>query len=323
MGKERGHGRGFGKVILLGEHSVVYGHPALAVGLDRGALAEATHLDDGPSQLSIGSWSTEADSESDLGLAFAALLRETATTRAVHVRAQTDLLASAGLGCSAALAVAITRALLSLRGIEATQADIAARALAWEKVFHGNPSGIDTNIATRGGCLLFERAHDGPRIEALPIRAPLHLAIGYTGQPASTRAMVEGLARLRARKPEMVEKSFEDLSSLVGNAKLALLAGDLVGLGQLLDLGQMLLSGLMLSTPEIERVCKLARDAGALGAKLTGGGGGGCVIALAESSPEPILDAWAQAGFSSFAAEIAPATRPIDAGREGKEWTLR
>ena len=299
----RGEGRG--KVILLGEHAVVHGVPALTVALDRGAEAEANFLEnDGASELAIGDWTARAGDGSELGQAFAALLSATETTRPVRVLARTDLLPSAGLGCSAALGVAITRALLTLKGIDDSPENVAARALAWEAIFHGNPSGIDTAIAARGGCLFYQRREGAPLVEPVRVGAKLVLAIGYTGTAAPTRAMVEAVARLREQKPAMVSKTFAAIEALVRDARLALEAGDVAGLGQLLNANQMLLSGLFVSTEEIETLCRLARENGAVGAKLTGAGGGGCVLALTETSPEPILEAWARAGFEGFAATI-------------------
>src|SRR5262249_8478310 len=134
--------------------------------------------------------------------------------------------------------------------------------------------------------------------------AGLTLAVGHSGTASSTRAMVDLVAKLRERKPAMVSQSFEGITSLVNNARLALEAGDRVGLGRLMDLNPMILSGLMLSTEEIETMCRLARDAGALGAKLTGSGGGGCVVALADD-PSPILASWEKAGFRCFATSVA------------------
>jgi mevalonate kinase len=123
--------------------------------------------------------------------------------------------------------------------------------------------------------------------------------------------MVDGLAQLRAKKPDIVEKAFGAIGSLVRNARLALEAGDITGLGKLMDLNQMLLSGLYLSTEEIERLTGLARDAGALGAKLTGAGGGGCVVALAsdEAAGANIVRAWAEAGFQGFVSTVDGARR--------------
>jgi mevalonate kinase len=119
--------------------------------------------------------------------------------------------------------------------------------------------------------------------------------------------MVEGVARMRERRPEVVQKTFDGIESLVRNAALCVEAGDLPGLGKLLDLNQMLLAGLFLSTPEIERACALAREAGALGAKLTGSGGGGAVIALTDGNPEPILESWRSNGLECFASVVKSA----------------
>jgi mevalonate kinase len=110
----------------------------------------------------------------------------------------------------------------------------------------------------------------------------------------------------------MVAKAFEGITSLVRNARLAIEAGDRVGLGRLMDLNQMLLSGLFVSTQEIERLCDLARTAGALGAKLTGAGGGGCVVALVEGSQvaDRVLDAWKGEGFDGFTTTVAAVEAP-------------
>ena len=119
--------------------------------------------------------------------------------------------------------------------------------------------------------------------------------------------MVEAVARLRARRPEMVTKAFEGIRSLVQNARLAIEAGDRFALGRLMDLNQTILSGLFVSSEEIERMCDLARTAGALGAKLTGAGGGGCVVALASNaaSAERVREVWRKEGFDSFSAKVA------------------
>jgi mevalonate kinase len=119
--------------------------------------------------------------------------------------------------------------------------------------------------------------------------------------------MVDAVARLRQRRPEVVGKAFEGITSLVRNARLAMEAGDKIGLGRLMDLNQMILGGLFVSTEEIERMCGIARDAGALGAKLTGAGGGGCVVALAggATNAQRILDAWTAVGFWGFSTRLA------------------
>jgi mevalonate kinase len=110
----------------------------------------------------------------------------------------------------------------------------------------------------------------------------LHIVVGDSGEPSSTKRMVEEVARQHARAPERIDKSFDGMAALVHNGRIAIEAGDHAALGKLMDLNQALLSSLMVSTTALEEMCAAARHAGALGAKLTGGGGGGCMIALAE-----------------------------------------
>jgi mevalonate kinase len=293
-------------VILFGEHAVVYGIPAIAVGIERGARATATPLPGGgPSTLRVAGWDfsiREDDAETPLARAFRDLLAVTreagVSVNAVAVEAETDLPPGGGLGCSAALGVAIARAL----DPEASADAVVERANAWEQVFHGNPSGVDAAVATLGGCVQFERRADVAIIERVRVPSVVHLCVGHSGQASSTRSMVEAVARLRSRRPDTTQKTFDAIGTLVRNARLAIEAGDRNAVGQLLDLNQMLLSGLFVSTPEIEQMCQIARASGALGAKLTGAGGGGCVVALVDT-PEAgasVLTGWTREGFDGF-----------------------
>src|SRR5580704_9208379 len=218
-----------GKVILLGEHAVVYGIPALAVGIDRGARARAYGQDEGPSRLVIGGWnvSVQPDESHDLARAFRSMLDAASPMTPCTFDVETDLPPGGGLGCSAAMGVAIARAIQPHGSAEAVQ----GLAMAWEQVFHGNPSGIDAAVAARGGCILFRK---GEPIESVRVRGPLLLCIGNSGAASSTKAMVDGLARLRDRKRELVDKSFEAIRTLVHNARLAVEAGDRVALGRLM-----------------------------------------------------------------------------------------
>jgi len=311
---ERAHeGRASGKVILFGEHAVVYGVPGLAAGIERGARATAERTGSAHGSLRIGG--KAHDPESDLGRALASLLAVEPALPAMDVEAFAEIPPGGGLGCSAALGVAIARACESAAGDQAPSPSLVyERGLAWERVFHGNPSGIDTAAAALGTFLWFER---GPGPKALTIPVDVWLAVGYSGSSSSTKTMVEGLARLKERKPEIVQKFLDGVTAIVKNAKLALDAGDERAVGQLMDMNQMLLAGVMMSTESIERMCSIARKAGALGAKLTGSGGGGSVIALggiappgAASSPaeqraRTIAEAFTAEGYAAFATRIA------------------
>jgi mevalonate kinase len=303
-----GVGNACGKVILLGEHAVVYGVPALAVGIDRGAQARAVPTRHGPCRLLVRGWNIavhEDRLDHDLARAFRALLEcaraHSPSLEPQDVEVEASLPPGGGLGCSAAIGVAIARALCPLAGHDIIQ----AQAMAWEQVFHGNPSGVDAAVAARGGCLLFRR---GEAARAIRVRGPLQFCVGNTGRASSTRAMVEGLARLRERETDRVNRSFEAVRELVEAARLALEAGDRIALGGLMDQNQTLLEGLFLSTSEIGTMCDQARRAGALGAKLTGAGGGGCVVALVPSAAvaDAVLEAWKREGLDGFAASAAP-----------------
>ncbi|WP_044988728.1 mevalonate kinase [Sorangium cellulosum] len=323
-------GQASGKVILLGEHAVVYGAPALAAGIERGARARATRAPEGARASALRLGGREhgaAPAEGDVARAFAALLEALPGAGPVRVEAESDLPPGGGLGSSAALGVAIARAVAALARAQAeagapaapaapaalTAAAEVAAAAAWERVFHGNPSGIDTAAAARGGCFRFTRANGAT---PLAPRDDLWLCVGSTGVPSSTRSMVELVAKLFERKPTVAETSIAGIAALVENAALAIEAGDAIALGRLMDLNQMLLAGMFVSTEAIETLCKLAREAGALGAKLTGAGGGGSVIALlppppaggAAATPNDaagrVLAAWRDAGYSGFVTRV-------------------
>jgi len=297
-------------VILLGEHAVVHGVPALAVGIDRGAHARALPRDAGPCELAVKSWDVElreGDTSSMLARAFTALVERTrramtAEGRALEpcrVEASAELPPGGGLGCSAATGVAVARAL----DPRANVAEVAERAMEWERVFHGNPSGVDAAVAARGGCVFFER---GAPIVSVRPKHDLVLAVGSTGVASSTKSMVDAVAAQLAEDPARVQAVFDTIRGLVRDARQAIELGDLRALGRALRENQAALVQLSLSTPEIGTMTTVAEAKGALGAKLTGAGGGGCVIALVDSSEagEDVVAAWARAGYSGFVTRV-------------------
>ncbi len=307
-----GAGAAGGKVILLGEHAVVYGVPALAAGIERGVRAVARPIEPGASRLSsltIRTWNAEVTEEDprDLGRALHALVQASQLDAPLAIEAFVDLPPGGGLGCSAALGVAVARAI-----DPSASADlIAERVMAWERIFHGNPSGVDAAVATRGGCLLFSKEEG---IEEMRVGVPLTLCIGNSGASSSTAAMVAGVARLHAERTAAVEAAFDGIHDLVASSRHAVETGDRRGLGRLMELNQIWLGDLGLSTPAIDRMCRLAREHGAFGSKLTGAGGGGSVVALVNGGPGAwqVLHAWRGAGFEGFVTRVAPAHSLVD-----------
>jgi len=302
----QGRGTASGKVILFGEHAVVYGVPAIAAGISRGAIATAHPEPD--DALCVNS--EELAPEHELYAALRAL-RETLNAPTARVHLELEIPAGAGLGASAAMAMACARAFVEMQGLEIapSQRRLFEAAQSWEQVFHGTPSGVDVAAASRSGVIQFRR---GEEPESLVIQQPLALAIAQAGPPASTKSMVNGVAKFKERNPTQFQRTLEGIAALVDNGKLLLRQGDLKAVGKLMDLNQMLLAGWMLSTTEIESACRIARDTGALGAKLTGAGGGGCVVALCatKESAESVVSAWKQAEMPAFVATVGEETAP-------------
>lgn len=303
-------GRGAGKVILFGEHAVVYGVPGIAAGIERGAVAHASQTGE-RSTLRLGTSEVYSDElSSDLARSFAALLAP--ETAPLSVTARADIPPGGGLGCSAALGVAIARAVLLATNASDEQA-VFERAMAWERVYHGNPSGIDTAAALLGTFLRYER---GQKPSELVTSKDLWLAVGYSGKSASTKAMVEGIAELQHSAPALHRRFLEGVQALVEQAERCLAATQEDELGALFDANQQLLREVHLSTESIDDMCHAAREAGAKGVKLTGSGGGGSVIALggfcapdedkssAAEQAQRIADAWSARGYLSFPTRI-------------------
>jgi mevalonate kinase len=294
----RGRAFGHGKAILIGEHAVVYDQPALVAGLSLGVWADAT---DGTGTLSASGWQVRARAGdgTPLGQALAAIL-ERLNVHDVDVRLEGDLPARAGLGSSAALAIAVARAVADARGLDAEAAWAAANAA--EVVFHGTPSGIDLAAASTGQVGWFHR-----RVGWRPIAMPqsMTLCVGLSGRQRDTRAQVESVKRFRDRTPA-VGKVIGALGDLVPACEDALAVGDVDEVGRLFDVAHGLLSALRVSSRELDTLVHVARAAGAVGAKLTGAGGGGAVIALAPGHEHDVLARWRNEGFSGFLAHMGP-----------------
>ncbi len=297
-----------GKVILLGEHAAVYGEPAIAIPLESALSARAEHAERG--WLSVPAWQIEQPLDGNGSPVLAALqriLERHDLSADVHIHVDAALPIGMGLGGSAALAVAMLRAVDQLLTVQWTDEQINALAFELEKAAHGNPSGVDNTVATYGRAVRFtRRQNEGQSFADLTVAAPLPLIIGLTASPGSTASMVDRVHRLRSAHAAPVQEEITSIGRLVGQALDAIAAGDLARLGMLMNLCHGHLNALQVSTPDLETLVHVAREAGALGAKLTGGGGGGSIVALAESAQaqQQVLEAIRSAGFEGFPATV-------------------
>jgi len=292
-------GRAGGKVILLGEHAVVYGRPAVAAGLPIGLEVEVTE-GEGPAVLS-GAPEIAADPRPRELVVQAAALTGLDPTRLV-VRVRSELPAGRGLGSSAALAVAVLRALATLAGGRFERAAELDAGRRLEAVFHGTPSGIDPAAAALGTCFRFVRG-EPPSVTPLRPALALPIVIAFGNRPRSTGAAVGGLrARWEADRTRY-DALFGSVAEVVERGAAAATAGDLVALGRAFDDNQALLETLGVSSHEIAVLVAAARRAGALGAKLTGGGAGGAVIALAPD-PEALARRIEDGGWTTLVTRV-------------------
>ncbi len=311
----KGFGRGGGKIILLGEHSVVYGRPALAVGLPDGVTAKVAPSARKVGQIRCRDWRMEIPLNSGDRSAEAVrriLRRMGEAGLAWEVDLEVQIPHSAGLGSSAALCVAVARAFGELRGRRLTDGEAAEVAYEGERSFHGTPSGIDNTVAAYGGLVWFRKGEACRRLE-LPVA--LHLAVGVTGLGSDTSEQVGLVRRAWERDRARFEGLFDELGELVRLGRAALAAGDIEALGKLMDRGHELLGRLGVSGPALDEIVSAARASGALGAKLTGAGGGGCAVALcgSEEGARRVEEALKKAGFVAFRRRIRPG------GADGEE----
>jgi hydroxymethylglutaryl-CoA reductase len=291
-------GFGHGKAILLGEHAVVFGQPAVAAGIRAGVRA---HVSPGTGAISAPAWALQAQvgDESLPGQAVRLLLDRLNTDgTALDFWLEAEVPARAGLGSSAAMAVAIARAIAARSGVG--EADVLAAAAAAESVFHRTPSGIDAAAASRGRLGQFDK-QNGWR--DLPLKTPFELCVGLSGQSHDTGALVAGVAALCAGTP-VAHRLVDTLGDLARASVDALAVGDLAALARIFNMAHGLLSGLGVSTPALDDLVHTAREAGALGAKLTGAGGGGAVIAIAAEHGDEVLRRWRGKGYYGFATTI-------------------
>ena len=275
-----------GKVILLGEHGVVYGRHALALPIP-GAVAVTL---------------TESDALiHDLPAEFVDLLLGQMGVEDTQWRISVDsrLPFGKGLGSSAAIAVAIVRAFDQQLDLGLDDERVNAIAFECEKLAHGTPSGVDNTLSTYARPMLF--CNDGGlQVTTIEVADTPPLLIAWGDEKGRTSEQVAGVRDRRAQAPARFDALFDEMDSLSRQGADLLRAGDWQALGALMDLCHGLLNAIGVSTPNLERMVTLARQAGAAGAKLTGAGGGGSIVALCPDGVDAVEQALQRAGYQTL-----------------------
>ncbi|UOQ56778.1 mevalonate kinase [Leucobacter allii] len=311
----RGTGSAHAKAILFGEHAVVYGAPAIAIPVDSlSAEAEIVPLAPGaaPGILLESTLFTGALADAPRRLApvraalDASLARAGLALPAARVRISSTIPHERGLGSSAAVAAAIARAAFDLAGAPLDRETLFELIQTSERVAHGSPSGIDARTVAAEGAIRFDRGAVAP----VRIGAPLILACADSGTPGSTAQAVGSVQWLRRQQPERTEALLSRLAGIAEGAIADLAAGDRAAIGARMREAHGILRSVGVSSPRLDALVEAAVGAGAAGAKLTGGGLGGCVIAVADSPAhaEELGDAMRGAGAErSWTVEVPAA----------------
>lgn len=295
-----------GKVILLGEHAVIYGRHALALPIADAVSAEVEKTNAGVT-LSVLEWGISRqvglDDQNAQGIdaAVALILRELGIDRqGFAIRVRSKLPPAMGLGSSAAIAVAIVRAFDNYLGLVLDDVRVNEVAFECEKLAHGTPSGIDNTIATYAKPMLF-RNGASLQIRDVALKEVPPIVIASSGHAGFTREQVAHVRTRYEQKPAVYDALFDEIDGLSRSGIDALERTDYAELGLLMNVCHGLLNALEVSTPELERMVAISRDAGALGAKLTGAGGGGSIVSLCPGAVDEVESAMRLAGYTTVA----------------------
>lgn len=286
---QQASGHASGKLILSGEHAVVYGHQAVAVSVDRGTTVTLRRRR-GPTRIE-----RSVLRDQRLREAIAAVLPD----HGLGVSIETNLPVGRGMGSSAALAIALLRARAGLEGREADFDELLVDGFKVERVFHGDPSGVDHTVSALGAAVRYRAGQPSPEIVPLGM-PPLRLVVLDSGLTGDTRRLVEAVA---SRRPG-IDPTLQRIGALTGElVELLEMAAPAEVIGHLLTENHGLLRDIGVSTPNLDRLVEFALKAGAHGAKLAGAGGGGVVIALVDD-PELLLLAAGKAGVPALSVQV-------------------
>lgn len=300
---------GFGKVILLGEHSVVYGSHAIAAPISLAMQAKVWDSDNGTHML-IPRWGVEekiqkgSDHKYSIYKSLDMILEKLdLQDTSMKIEVIPHVPRAMGLGGSAALAVAIIRALNKHYNLKMSDEIINELAYESETLAHGNASGIDNTLATYGKFILFKRGKPSEMRE-IKVKEPIPIVIGLTGVESLTAKMVSNVRRAWEKNETLYDRIFNEIDDLVLQSVEAIENGKIDQLGELMNINQGLLNALQVSSRDLEDLIEISRRNGAVGAKLTGSGGGGAMVAICPEGTEKVAYAIRKSGYKALVTEI-------------------
>jgi mevalonate kinase len=279
-----GKGTGYGKTILFGEMFAVFGVPVIASALSMTAEAEVVQTISGGWDIRDERREAKGYKEEKKGMQMESLER---IFRHLQFRPENlriwlggDLPAMSGIGATGASSVAIVRALAEEFQLRLADEEVNAAAYQAEIAYHGpTTSGIDNMISTYGAVISLSRGAPN-LVRKMKLREPVEVVIGDTGIIANTKTLLAALGERKKKSPESYDRMMQEARQIAEEAMAGIENFDLKGIGHLMDRNQSLLKEAEISCPELDLLVDLSRKAGALGAKLTGSGGGGCMLAL-------------------------------------------
>ena len=306
-----GKGSGFGKVILFNEHFTVYSIPSIVSAIDRVTTATVEPFEgtgwvmDDQRKATPGYKEEKLEQQKDSTERILKAAGIDTTRNPIKITLDGDLVAASGIGASATSCTAIARALSDEFNLGLSDNRINELAYEGEKGYHGTPSGIDNTAATYGGLIWFVRGTPNV-IERMKLERPIEIVVGNTGLVADTKAAVAGVRERKEKYPEKYGKIFKEAEDLAHEARKALESYDLKSVGRLMDENHKQLQEIEVSCKELDFLVDLAREQGALGAKMTGGGLGGNMVALTPGKDlqEKVARAMEKEGFEVLKMKI-------------------
>jgi len=302
-----------GKTILFGEHAVVYGYPAIAMAISVNSRCIISESNNVSLKINLDNYNLSFEGKDLASLASKFPTKNKQLMKCLQlfkrrygielknleISVSSKLFPSAGLGSSASIAVALTQAINNYYDLKLSKSEINELAYAQEKIVHGSPSGIDNNICTYGNAIYFQEGD----FEFIEVPEELLLLISYTNIEHDTKEAINRIKRLKETEPEKTTEYLESIGKLTQQAQVELNKGNIQEIGELMNLNQKYLAKLKVSNEIIEQIVKISRKNGALGAKLTGAGLGGCVITLGtHETLKDIQSILTNKGFKSFIA---------------------